>query len=167
MDKLIRCVSIFCFLTLIFNMQIFNPNEALKWDKNLQSSKFIPLEENVRSYGLSYMAHKKQYTFQSRDFVEKGFQFYHEGKFYRFSTKAKNGDDHVPIPKDTVRGETLYNFSIMERDPKTKKIKFTVVTQCDFKMSIPAFMINTFLPKAAKQWKDHIEKHYMKNHKNL
>jgi hypothetical protein len=88
----------------------------------------MPLDENKKSYGMYHMAHKKQYTFDSRDFVEKGFAFYHDGKYYRYSSMVNNGTDYVPLPKSTVRGETLYNFGIMERDPKTKKVNYTVVT---------------------------------------
>jgi hypothetical protein len=56
----------------------------------------------------------------------------------------------------------------MRRDPDDKnKVKFNVITQVDFKINIPAFMTETFLPKATKSWYDTVQKHYNKNHKNL
>ena len=48
----------------------------------------------------------------------------------------------------------MYNFGIMTRDPEDYKIKFSVITQADFKLEVPAFMLTTFLPKATKQWFD-------------
>jgi hypothetical protein len=61
-----------------------------------------------------------------------------------------NSEELYAVPKDTIRGETIYNFGIMERDPSDNKIKFSVVTQADFKISVPAFMMTSFLPKATK-----------------
>ena len=58
----------------------------------------------------------------SRDFYEKGFSFFHNGKFYRYSTSVQNSnlpgpnneDPIKPLPnKSTVRAETLINCGIM------------------------------------------------------
>lgn len=117
--------------------------------------------------GFNYCSHKKQYSFQSRDFVEKGFNFYHNGKFYRYSTSLPEelGLARTPVPADTTRGFTYYNFAIVERNPKDGKIYSRSCTQCDFKTQIPAFMINSFLPNSTKAWYANLTKYYMKNKK--
>lgn len=114
--------------------------------------------------GFNYCAHKKQYSFQSRDFAEKGFTFYHNGKFYRYSASLPEdmGLAQVPLPADTVRGYTYLNVGIFERNPKDGKIQGRIVTQCDFKVQIPPFMVNTFLPNSTKAWYANVTKHYMK-----
>ena len=111
----------------------------------------------------------------SRDFIEKGFNFFHNGKFYRYSSSIDNSDLpglngkelKFPAPnKSTVRANTLINCAIMRRD-SDNRILVSTLTQCDFKIKVPAFMITTFLPKATKNWYESINKFYSKNHKNL
>ena len=108
--------------------------------------------------------------------MEKGFAFFSEGKFYRYTTSIDNSelpqDDKPPLrpienPNDMVRGFTVYNISMMERDPETSNIVIRNLTQCDFKSPIPSFMITSFLPKATKQYYENICKYYNKNHKKL
>lgn len=130
------------------------------------------------SYGLAYSSNKPQYKFCSRDFMEKGFSFFADGKFYRYSTSIDNSEVHGaydpsgPIrslddPNTMVRGYTYYNVAVMSRNPTTKEVNLTVLTQCDFKAMIPNFMLTKFLPDATKGWHDNIVKYYNKNHKNL
>ena len=93
--------------------------------------------------------------------MEKGFAFYSKGKFYRYSTSVDgsefpgpNGEKPLmPLPNDsTVRGFTNLNCGVMYRDPKTGKIINKVITQCDFKISVPPWMLTSFLPSATKKW---------------
>lgn len=98
------------------------------------------------------MSNKKQFTIDSRDFYEKGFNFFHDGKFYRYSCVVDNDLELRPKPANTVRGATLYNVGMMYRDPVDKKVHLTVITQCDYKLNVPSFMLTSFLPKAAKGW---------------
>jgi len=65
-----------------------------------------------------------------------------------------NSEELYPVPEETIRGETLYNYGVMYRDPKDNKIHLDVVTQADFKIQVPAFMMTSFLPKATKQFFD-------------
>ena len=62
--------------------------------------------------------------FSARDFVDKSFQFYSNGKFYKYSTSIddseKDGvyDADGPVrslenPDDEVRGFTLFNVAII------------------------------------------------------
>ena len=39
-----------------------------------------------KSMNLAYIVNKKQYSIDSRDFVEKQFSLYKNGKFYRYSS---------------------------------------------------------------------------------
>lgn len=115
MQKLIKC--------------IYFTDEQIKWDKNMETGEFIScIPGDKRTYGYTYTKQKKQFTIQSRDFYDKGFNFYHNGKYYRYSTAMANSEELYAVPKDTIRGETIYNFGIMERDPTDNKIKFNVVT---------------------------------------
>ena len=71
--------------------------------------------------------------------MEKGFNFYSDGKFYRYSTSIDNSEVHGaydpdgPIrslddPANVVRGFTYYNVAIMQRNPSTKEITLTIIT---------------------------------------
>lgn len=110
--------------------------------------------------------------------MEKGFNFYSDGKMYRYSASIDNSevegayDSNGPIrsladPSTTVRGFTIFNVGIMQRHETSNEISLHSITQCDFKISIPSFMITSFLPKATKGWHDNIVKYYNKNHKKL
>lgn len=89
--------------------------------------------------------------------------FSHEGTVYRYSCSIADSEKMMPIPESTVRAECIYNIATMKRDPDSGKILLKVLAQNDFKLSVPAFMINTFLPKATKEWLDHVTKYYQKN----
>ena len=151
LNKVIKCVSVIIFyFTTLF--QIYFPENATKWDKNVKDYEQIPLEKGNTCYGMTYVSQKKTFTIDSRDFLDKGFSFFYKGKFYRYSCSVNNNLDLKPKPKDTVRGATLYNCVVMYRDPKDLRIYYTVVTQCDYKLNIPTFILTSFLPKAAKSW---------------
>ena len=102
MDKIIKC--------------LYWPEQQLIYDKLLADSGFTPFGEGIKTYGFTYTNNKRQYNIWARDFYEKGFNFFHEGKFYRYSCTVANSRDHKKLPKSTVRGETIYNLAIMERD---------------------------------------------------
>ena len=84
-----------------------------------------------------------------REFYEKSFGFFHEGKFYRFTSSVPNSDgepehegDMTKRPvlnKSTVRGETLIGMAIIERDEKGK-LHMQSLTQLDFKLALPGFI---------------------------
>ena len=91
-------------------------------------------------------------TFEPRDFYEKGFSFAHNGTYYRYSTPIPNGDEMKPITKGVVRADTIICFGKISRNTTDQKVLFIANSQCDFKMKIPDFLINTFAPKAAKAY---------------
>ena len=71
----------------------------------------------------------------SRDFIEKGFNFWNNGKFYRYSSSVDDdtlpGDsdkeDQFPAPnKSTVRANTLINCAIMRRDSDNRILVSTI-----------------------------------------
>ena len=110
----------------------------------------------------------------SRDFVEKSIHFYQNGKFYKFACSVPNSElggpggqePLYPSPDNyTVRGFTLLNASIVQRNSFDGSITMTGLVQCDFKLRIPQFMITTFLPRATRQWLENINKYYKKNNK--
>mmetsp|Transcript_5730 Transcript_5730/g.9105 ORF Transcript_5730/g.9105 Transcript_5730/m.9105 type:complete len:89 (+) Transcript_5730:462-728(+) len=67
---------------------IYDFEQKLKWDSNLQEGTFTPLKEGVRTYGTFYSVNKKQLNFSARDFKEKGFNFFHEDRFYKYQTSC-------------------------------------------------------------------------------
>ena len=71
MDKLIKC--------------IYDPECTLKWDKLLKESNFQQIN-NSKSFGIIYTQNKGQYGIASRDFYDKVFKFYHNGKYYRYTS---------------------------------------------------------------------------------
>lgn len=121
MDKLIK--------------MIFRSEHQTKWDETVLSSEQVPFGDS-KVVTLNHNAHKKQYSFQSRDFVEKSFNFYHNGKFYRYASSLPEeaGLQRHAVPEETTRGFTYYNFGIIERNAKDGKVKASICTQCDFKI---------------------------------
>jgi hypothetical protein len=146
-----------------------------QWDKNLNCAEFTPVKKggNEIGMGMSYTNNKKQYTIASRDFYEKGFNFYHDGKFYRYSCSIENSEHPgpkgepplKPLETGTVRGRCVINCGLMQRNPSDGKILLTQISQMDFGLSVPAFMVNSFLPKAMKSWFDESQKYYTKINK--
>ena len=87
------------------------------------------MEGDRRTYVFTYSLNKKHAAIKARDFYDKGFNFYHEGKYYRYSTAVNKSEDIYAVPDETFRGETIYNFGIMHRDSDDgDKIKLQVVT---------------------------------------
>lgn len=87
--------------------------------------------------------------------------FYTNGKLYKYSTSIMNADKPGPngekpikpsLDSYTVRADTLFNVGCIERDPVNGKVKLTTITQCDFKLKVPSFMLTSFLPNAVKGW---------------
>lgn len=69
-----------------------------------------------------------------------------------------------PLPDETVRGSTIFYYGIVERDPaNNNRIKFRSCCQCDFKATVPSFMLSSFLPSSTKNWYSSIQKYYMKH----
>ena len=70
---------------------IYDPEHTFKWDK-LIGEKGIKVGVNEKTTSASYVYthNRKQYTIAARDFYEKGFNFFHNGKFYRYSTSVPN-----------------------------------------------------------------------------
>ena len=105
---------------------MYNPQVQKQWDKNLKDGSFIEITPGKKSYGITYTINKKQFQFCSRDFYEKGFGFYHDGKFYRYSSSIDNSENPGPNgeppmcaikdPHSQVRGYTIFNVGLMDRD---------------------------------------------------
>jgi len=73
----------------------------------------------------------------------------------------------IPETPKTVRGETWINCGIIERNPETQKLSYKLLIQCDLKVKLPDFVINTFMPKATKGFYNDVVKYYQKNHKTI
>ena len=154
---------------------MFDPAHVSKWDKNIKTVKTIPLVEGKRCFSLSYTLNKQQYSIAGRDFYEKQFNFFHNGKFYRYSSSIDNSEIEgpngepaaMPSPDDkTVRAFTAINCGVVQRGPKSE-LKFTMFCQIDWKIKVPSFILTSFFPKAAKEWNQNVNKYYTKNQKNM
>lgn len=145
----------------------------MKWDKNLNLAEYTPYRPGAVGIGFWYTNNKKQYTIASRDFYEKGFNFFHDGKYYRYSCSiadselaGPNGEPPLrPCDNDTVRGRCVINCGMMQRNPSDGKILLTQISQMDFRINVPSFMVTSFLPKAMKSWYDESQKYYTKANK--
>ena len=73
----------------------------------------------------------------------------------------------IPETPKTVRGETWINCGIIERNLETQKLSYKLLIQCDLKVKLPDFVINTFMPKATKGFYNDVVKYYQKNHKTI
>lgn len=117
-----------------------DPPTTKTWDKLMKETEKIAIEDK-KCYHFIYMSNKKQYTFDSRDFFEKSFTFYHNDTYYRYTSSIPNDDVLRPIPPKTVRGSTIYNVFKMKRNPENERLEAVMVCQCDYKISIPSFML--------------------------
>lgn len=62
-----------------------------------------------------------------------------------------------------MRGQTVYNIGLIERDAKTGKLHYHGLIQLDHKVSIPPYIMNKMLPSKIKDWNSGVINHY-KNH---
>ena len=147
----------------------------LKYESCLADAKFIPLRNDCFAAGFSYSRHKRIYVIDGREFYEKGFLFYDQGKLYRYLTSIPNsvgepeyeGDfsKKPQHPDSPVRGETLFSIVTVERDEKGK-LKLTMLMQMDFKLRLPSFIISSFMPSTMKTWYTNVNK-FVSNKKNF
>ena len=77
----------------------------------------------------------------------------------------EQANEMYPSNTDTVRGFNFFNIGMYERDAADGKIKGTFIGQFDFKIPIPAFMLNSFLPNTTKSHYAAVTKYYMKHMK--
>jgi hypothetical protein len=63
-----------------------------QWDENTEEGELIGIDKGIKCYGLYYMVNGKKFTFDARDYVEKYIQFFHDGKFYRYSSSIPNSE---------------------------------------------------------------------------
>jgi len=98
---------------------MYEENHYSNFDDNIEIAETIPLKDH-KSIGFSYMKYKKNFSFDARDFMLKGFKFYHNGKFYRYATSVphKIGLEMKPSPNATVRGFILQACGTLQRDEK-------------------------------------------------
>lgn len=98
--------------------------EQIKWDKNVLETEIIGLENEdgkvCKSAVYTYMANKKSWGINSRDFYEKAMIFSQDGCLYKYSSSCKDDLELRPKPyKDTVRGTSLITAQKFWRDPTT------------------------------------------------
>ena len=154
---------------------MFDPDHVSKWDKNIKSVRIVPLVDGKKCFYLQYTLNKQQYSISGRDFYEKQFNFYHKGKFYRYSSSIENSEVEgpngelaiMPSPDDkTIRSFTVINCGIIERGP-SNELLYSLICQIDWKIKVPSFILTSFFPKAAKEWNQNVNKYYTKNQKNM
>ena len=125
----------------------------------------LAIDHGKRCYGLQYLINGPKFTFDARDNVEKYVEFYHKGKFYKYGSAIPNFGMMVqPGRKKTVRAETNVKCIMMYRTPD-QFIKHIHLSQVDFKVEIPSWLLKSFLPDAAKKWVGEAKKYYLKNYK--
>ena len=97
-----------------------------KWDPIITHNEFKPLNPGDKTVGTNWTKHKKIMHVSSRDYCDKMINFYHNGKFYHYSSSIPDeGCDKVKaLSGDAVRGQTVYNIGLIERDKDTGKLHY-------------------------------------------
>ena len=105
---------------------MYDEDHFCHFDDNIELAESTPLKD-YKNIGFSYMKYKKNFSFDARDFMLKGFKFVHNGKFYRYATSVPHviGLEMKPAPKDCVRGFIIQACGILERNEKDGKILAT------------------------------------------
>lgn len=159
---------------------IFDPAIKPQWDDNVEVYEKEDLFDGASNFlvYLSYVRAKKTLGYQL-DFYEKGFQCFHNNKYYHWTSAVydqnENGkrmmSQQKPVPDGIQRGETYYALTVLERitdDPKNMgKIKCTAVSSVDYKVSIPSLVKDPFTKKSMRSWVAELNKFYQKNNKKL
>lgn len=149
-------------------LKVITPPELLKWETNMRFSSKMMSESGSQNYFYIHGASKKNFGISSRDWYDKVFQFEHNGTIYKFVSTVANSEDKVPVPdKDTIRALNYFSCIKIHRNPENQKIHYEVITQSNFKLQIPDFILKTALPNGSKKWMAEAQKFYSKNHKNL
>jgi hypothetical protein len=102
----------------------------------------------------------------SRDFLEKYFNFSDNGKYYIYFSHVPNDKDIRAVPPKTDRAFTLLGVETLERRDDGK-IVFTMLVQCDFKMQITPKIVQMFLPKGIQAWTKAMNKYISENYNSI
>ena len=104
---------------------MFDDEHVCKWDKNIKTRKRISLQR--KCYNLRYLVNKQQYSIAGRDFIEKEFNFFDNGKFYRYTSSVDDGKkvtdeqgNELREDAKTIRAFTVINCGIVERGSDNK-----------------------------------------------
>lgn len=97
---------------------IFNGDDKVKYDKNLNKCYFKPFSDNLKCAGFEYTNYKKHYPVSSRDFYEKVFKFHYNNKYYKYACSVVDSDKGENAAKpgepETIRGFNFLNFSVVQ-----------------------------------------------------
>ena len=152
-----------------------DPKEKVKWNTNIQEISHSPIIPGVPNFEFVYLKNKQILQYSKRDFWNKSFNVFHDGVYYQMASSIYQDDGNGNLVmstekesgNDTVRGDIVISISKMWRNEKDGKIKFTFLTQPDFKMNVPRMIGEPLLVKGTKKWYDDGVKFYQKNHKKL
>ena len=63
---------------------LYDAETLFKYDKNLVGVEMLPLKSGKKGGGYAYTRQKQVYGIEGREFYDKGFMWYENGKFYRY-----------------------------------------------------------------------------------
>ena len=125
---------------------MYDVNERIKWDKAVKQLEQFEGNENllvVRTWAHSFM------MISERESIEKRILFkYEDGAQYVFSTSVP--DEYKPKIDGVIKITNYLNLFRVTEDEEN--FYFCSITQGDFKMVIPQFLINLTLPKKTIDW---------------
>ena len=125
---------------------MYNVKDRIKWDKAVKQLEQFEGNENVfviRTWAHSFM------MISERESIEKRFIFkYDDGAHYVFSTSVP--DEFQPKIDGVIKITNYFNLFRITEDEEN--FYFYSITQGDFKMVIPQFLINLTLPKKTIDW---------------
>ena len=117
--------------------------------------------------------------FEGRDFYEKGFSCWHNGRYYHYTSSCyEPGSDGKlalsvkrPFVEGVTRGSTSSALLCLERiteeGKNLGKLKMTCVNQIDVFANVPSLILDPALKKQSNSWVASLSKYYAKNYKKL
>lgn len=97
---------------------MYDQEHVPKWDPIVSHNEFKPLKPGDKTVGTNWTKHRRIMNVSSRDYCDKMINFYHNGKFYHYSSSIpmQESDKIKKLSGDAVRGTTVYNIGLLERD---------------------------------------------------
>jgi hypothetical protein len=86
----------------------YGVDEILKWDANIIDMDIKPLRDDCKTAAYTFQRNKSVMGIEGREFYEKSFGFFHEGKYYRFTSSVPNSDSEPEHEGDLTK-RPLFN----------------------------------------------------------
>ena len=119
-----------------------------EWDSTVNCCKLLKkYSPNVMTY--YYIVNIPVFMMQNREFVEKRVVFRWKDAVYTYTTSID--DSFYPLSSSLTRGKTIFSGTKVVREGG--KIVVRIVTQTDFKVSMPTFIMGGKIADGLSQFR--------------